>query len=118
MYDEKLEYGFYRSRPEKDNGIALSVYRISFEKVEKVIYDGKNNVLTLNGIGELVPYANYLKGEVGYIDNKKKSHDIWEFSFILCFEKREEILQILQEKCGSSKLVYVNNNPKEYAYFM
>lgn len=116
LYDEKLEYGFYRSRPEKDDGVSLFLYRISFDNIGRAVYDEKHNILTINGIGELVPYANFLAGKVGYIGDKRKFYDDSEFSLILCFERKEEVLHILEEKCGSSKLVYMNHNPREYDY--
>lgn len=116
LYDKKLEYGFYQSRPEKDNGVALFVYRISFDNIEKAVYDEKHNVITINGIGELVSYANFLAGKVGYIGDKRKFYNDSEFSFILCFERKEEVLQILEEKCADSKFVYMNHNPREYDY--
>lgn len=116
LYDEKLEYGFYRSRPEKDNGISLSVYKITFENIERVIYDKKHNVLAITGSGELTTYSNYLAGSIHDTRNKRKFYNDSEFSFILCFERKEEVLQILEEKCVDSKFVYMNHNPREYDY--
>lgn len=118
LYDSKVEYGFFYGKPEEDKGDKLSIYTISYDKLRKMTYDEKYQILTLTGEGELRTHSASFRGNIDENEGGRKFYEDSDFSLILCFDKPLEILEKLEKLQKEKNIVFsrVQDCERNYSY--
>lgn len=94
--EDGLEFGYHHVNCPYSTG--MDVYSISFADLNRVHFDTELCVLTLIGKGKLIAYDDYMGGVVNEEKSGRKFYSNSEFSFMLPFEEREEIVKLLRTK--------------------
>ena len=94
--EDGLEFGYHHVSCPYSTG--MDVYSISVADLNRVRFDSELCVLTIVGKGRLTAYDDYMGGVVNEEKSGRKFYSNSEFSFMLPFEEREEIVKLLQTK--------------------
>lgn len=94
--EDGLEFGYHHVSCPYSTG--MDVYSISFADLNRVRFDSELCVLTIVGKGRLTAYDDYMGGVVNEEKSGRKFYSNSEFSFMLPFEEREEIVKLLRTK--------------------
>lgn len=94
--EDGLEFGYHHVSCPYSAG--MDVYSISFADLNRVRFDSELCVLTIVGKGRLTAYDDYMGGVVNEEKGGRKFYSNSEFSFMLPFEEREEIVKLLRTK--------------------
>lgn len=91
-----LEFGY--NNTESISTVSMDVYRIDFDKINRVRFDREMQILTITGAGSLTAYDDYTAGVINEELSGRKFYSNSDFSFILAFDRQEEIVELLKRE--------------------
>lgn len=84
-----VEFGYYDELSRYPTN--MSVYQIYYEDIQKIEYREEDMMLTITGKGRLIVYDDFQIKRENYEKSQRKFYYDSKYSFILAFDKADEI---------------------------
>ena len=92
--DEGIQFGYHNT--DSRYGGSMDVYQIAEEEIRAVRIDQENQIATIIGMGQLIAYDDILSKRVNYEKSKRRFYSNSPYSFILGFDKNDEVISVLK----------------------
>lgn len=102
--NEGIQFGYHNMDSRYTD--SMDIYQISKEEINAIRIDQLNKIVTIIGTGHLTAYDDILSKRINYEKSKRRFYSNSPYSFILGFDKNDEVIKILKDIAKNKEVIY------------